>query len=82
MMSDRYMSDIIKDDNVMKQIKDDNIMKQIEDDNIMKQIETESSTDYKACIPKIYGWICPVCGRGLSPFTNVCPCRNKWEITC
>lgn len=34
--------------------------------------------------PKLYGWICPVCGRGLSPFTYVCPCRNDgkgWEIT-
>lgn len=30
------------------------------------------------------GWICPVCGRGLSPFTTVCPCQNGkgWEITC
>ena len=28
-----------------------------------------------------YGWICPVCGRGLSPYTSVCPCKNKWEIT-
>lgn len=32
------------------------------------------------------GWICPVCGRGLSPFTSVCPCKGfvqgKWEITC
>lgn len=32
----------------------------------------------------IVGWICPVCGRGLSPFTSVCPCKgwNNWEITC
>ena len=30
------------------------------------------------------GWICPVCGRGLSPFTYVCPCKAwpKMEVTC
>lgn len=30
------------------------------------------------------GWICPVCGRGLSPFTSACPCNNGkgWKITC
>lgn len=30
------------------------------------------------------GWICPICGRGLSPFTYVCPCQGGkgWEITC
>lgn len=35
--------------------------------------------------PKMMGWICPVCGRGLSPFTAVCPCKDNgkgWEITC
>lgn len=34
--------------------------------------------------PMQIGWICPVCGRGLSPLTMVCPCQNGkgWEITC
>lgn len=35
--------------------------------------------------PYLYGWVCPVCGRGLSPYTVVCPCANDgkdWEITC
>lgn len=33
---------------------------------------------------ELSGWVCPVCGRGLSPFTSVCPCNNGkgWEITC
>ena len=26
-----------------------------------------------------YGWICPVCGRGLSPTTSVCPCRLTYN---
>lgn len=30
----------------------------------------------------VYGWICPVCGRGLSPYTTECPCNIKREITC
>ncbi len=31
------------------------------------------------------GWICPVCGRGLSPYTYICPCKNgniKYDVTC
>ena len=28
------------------------------------------------------GWICPVCGRGLSPWTTQCPCKiNPHEVT-
>lgn len=35
-------------------------------------------------LPKIFGWICPVCGRGLSPWTSACPCKGGkgWEVTC
>ena len=32
-----------------------------------------------------YGWICPVCGRGNSPFAPTCPCKQwtpNWTITC
>ena len=36
----------------------------------------ESEHDPKP-IGGLYGWVCPVCGRGLSPFTNYCPfCNN------
>lgn len=48
---------------------------------------TEDSDAHEACVPEkntfgLMGWICPVCGRGLSPYTNSCPCTVKWEITC
>lgn len=34
--------------------------------------------------PKMTGWICPVCGRGLSPYTSCCPCKPfpPVQITC
>lgn len=31
--------------------------------------------------PGMIGWVCPICGRGLSPFTSACPCRNENTIT-
>ena len=32
--------------------------------------------------PAMTGWICPKCGRSLSPFAQVCPCSIKWEVIC
>lgn len=27
------------------------------------------------------GWICPVCGRGVAPWIDVCPCQNDTDVT-
>jgi len=31
---------------------------------------------------QLTGWICPICGRGCSPYSTFCPCNVKYEITC
>ena len=49
-------------------------------ENISKMSKSVSETVNK---PVQYGWICPVCGRGNSPFTNTCPCKPiNWNLTC
>ena len=30
---------------------------------------------------KQYGWICPVCGKGLAPWVSECPCSNAKNST-
>ena len=47
----------------------------------MKDTETTNIQILPPDKPAMYGWICPVCGRGLSPFTYVCPCKNEYKIT-
>ena len=43
--------------------------------------ECENNQKIKAS--PIYGWVCPVCGRGNSPYTTTCPCQPmKLDITC
>ena len=27
------------------------------------------------------GWVCPVCGRGVAPWMNCCPCQIDRNIT-
>ena len=29
----------------------------------------------------IYGWICPICGQVVSPYTDYCNCRGKVSYT-
>ena len=35
-------------------------------------IDTKSTHD--STNKKLYGWICPLCGRGVSPYNNYCDC--------
>ena len=52
-------------------------------ESLMSTEKTNPSTE-TTNPPKMVGWICPVCGRGLSPFTTMCPCKG-WkgcDITC
>lgn len=27
------------------------------------------------------GWLCPVCGRGVAPWVDYCPCQSDLKIT-
>ena len=27
------------------------------------------------------GWICPICGRGVAPWVDFCPCQNDAGVT-
>lgn len=53
----------------------------LELEEIVKQHE-EIVKDKVKSNPSLMGWVCPVCGRGVAPFTPSCPCQQKYEITC
>lgn len=43
---------------------------------------TSESKSYN--VPAMQGWVCPVCGSGVSPYLSVCPCKGikVLDITC
>ena len=43
-------------------------------DQLKDLIEDEKRKSEKYQQYNIKGWVCPVCGRGLSPYTSTCPC--------
>ena len=50
--------------------------------------KNQQMDECETCKPKgMLGWICPVCGRGNSPFSSSCPCVifqqfPNWPVTC
>lgn len=50
----------------------------LEDYIKLKKSEFSESEHDSKPIGGLIGWVCPVCGRALSPFANYCPfCNNK-----
>lgn len=43
---------------------------------------TTSSNRSETKDKMIYGWICPVCSKGVSPYTSYCNCKfNEYSIS-
>jgi hypothetical protein len=51
---------------------------------ILKETFTQDKEEYSAPAAVRAGWVCPVCGRGVSPYLETCPCQPppKYEVTC
>ena len=46
-------------------------------------LNRQQSCDTSLCqkFDKKEGWICPVCGRGIAPWVDYCPCQINKNIT-
>lgn len=49
--------------------------------DLANELIKSNATTEKPAIGGLMGWICPVCGRGLSPYTDSCPCALNHNIT-
>ena len=47
--------------------------------NFKKEDNTFDVTEFKKQATPV-GWICPVCGRGLAPWINQCPCFRNTAV--
>jgi hypothetical protein len=47
------------------------------------EMKNDTILNVKKTTSCMAGWICPVCGAGLSPFTTKCPCNMPtFKVTC
>ena len=81
------MSDLISRQaaiDAMEQAKEQYFDRRVIIEKMQDVVSNLPSAQPEQQIPQMRGWVCPVCGRGLSPYTSVCPCNNGkgWEITC
>jgi len=47
-----------------------------------KEREEQDQLNPYKYYPSTYGWVCPVCGQGCSPWQATCPCKTSWTLTC
>ena len=72
-------STILSNEELEKLIKQSNVEHPLaSDEDACEAIRPKDASPFGG----LMGWICPVCGRGLSPYTDSCPCVINREITC